>query len=274
MGQLHTEEAPFGNLEDDFDALLASSLYALDCTDQALLPSSGFNSLADPEYQLQRTSQQRSISPSGNALAETRKLLGQTVADPYANALRLRSTSIFSGFLYNALALDFDLAELASCRDSYISPFYNPWICSSDDPTTILSSALVNLQIDPPADLRPTLTQIVVPHHASLDLIPLPRLRDRAIMLSAALPQMFSLKELKLDIYERKGLTLPGQNRLTYYGSHPGNGKDWEAAPWFLRKWSMAVDGEDGELGKQSRWWRSVREQSASVPSFVGLAGT
>ncbi|KAM6476782.1 hypothetical protein HDV62DRAFT_374511 [Trichoderma sp. SZMC 28011] len=39
-----------------------------------------------------------------------------------------------------------------------------------------------------PANLRPTLSQLLIPHHASLDLIPLPLLRERAIMLSAAMP--------------------------------------------------------------------------------------
>ncbi|CAG9950128.1 unnamed protein product [Clonostachys rosea f. rosea IK726] len=85
-----------------------------------------------------------------------------------------------------------------------MSPFYRP-TTPQDDPVALLASPSRHLAVEPPVYLRPTLAQVLIPHHASLDLIPLPNLRDRAIMLSAAMPTVFNIWELKVDIYERGG---------------------------------------------------------------------
>lgn len=81
------------------------------------------------------------------------------------------------------------------------------------------------------------MAQILVPHHASLDLIPLPLLRDRVITMSFAMPQIFDLWDLKLDIYVQHALV---------YQSHGPNGayqswdqRSWKATAWFLQKWCL-----------------------------------
>lgn len=81
------------------------------------------------------------------------------------------------------------------------------------------------------------MAQILIPHHASLDLIPLPLLRDRVIMMSFAMPQIFDLWDLKLDIYVRHALVYQSDGSNHDYQSWDQN--NWKATPWFLRKWCL-----------------------------------
>jgi hypothetical protein len=100
----------------------------------------------------------------------------------------------------------FDLNELAACSFTYISPFYQPNATPQTDPKDLLTSANLPTSSRVPANLYHTLAQLLIPHHASLDLIPLPLLRERAIMVSAAMPLSYNLTELKTDIFTRGGL--------------------------------------------------------------------
>lgn len=165
-----------------------------------------------------------------------------TLPDPHANAIEFLPTTIFSALLHNAVALGFNLDEIASCAAGGISPFYRP-STPHDDPASLLSSAVLSLPGVPPENLRPTLTQVLIPHHPSLDLIPLPRLRDRAIALSAAMPHVFDNWELKLDIYTRGGLGVR-RRQMVGRACQPWEKEGWVAAPWFLTKWSVIVDEE------------------------------
>ena len=114
-------------------------------------------------------------------------------------------------------------------------------------------------------------------------------------MLAAAMPHLFNLYELKLDIYVRGGLMPWRENNHNDITSpendmfnidpdplyqditfevpqrearrnicEPWEESSWEAAPWFLQKWSLVVGGEKGDLGKQSEWWRIVRANRMS----------
>lgn len=172
--------------------------------------------------------------------------------DPMANALEFLPTTVFGACLHNALALGVDLGDLATCSPGGISPFYRP-STPADDPATLLSCALLSLTRKPPPYLLPTLTQILIPHHPSLDLIPLPHLRDQAIMLSASMPQVFNMWELKLDIYQRGGLVMLKKrmgNNGKMKSCQPWEKSSWVATPWFLRKWNMVVDGEREQLSQ------------------------
>jgi hypothetical protein len=169
------------------------------------------------------------------------------------------------------MALGFDLDVLVACTQPatsfYMSPFYRPDATPQDDPELLVSTTLSSMGLASPcsasssssslgacvpANLRPTLAQILIPHHASLDLLPLPRFRDRVIMMSAAMPHLFNLLEFKGDVYCRgamavrsSGTPSTGAAADTCQPWDPGN---WDVAPWFVRKWSMAVD-KDSELG-------------------------
>ncbi|KAK6849815.1 hypothetical protein PG995_013648 [Apiospora arundinis] len=204
-------------------------------------------------------------------------------ADPYANARPLSQTAIFSALLHNALALGFNLAALADCASPYacLSPFYRATATAQDDPHQLVADALTciathrrgmdkaatpskgdgDVAVDTavPASLRPTLAQILIPHHASLDLIPFPQFRDRVIMLSAALPHQFNLLELKRDIYVSGALRVAttaangGGGRCTVGGRRsyqPWEPQSWEARGWFLKKWNLAIDDGSNEIGQ------------------------
>ena len=136
------------------------------------------------------------------------------------------STAFFSALLQNALHLDLDLTCLAACKDTYTSPFYKPLTAQSTLP--------VSEHAHLPASLRPTPAQVLIPHHASFDLIPIPAFRERAIMLSAAMPHVFNLKELKIDIHVRGGMEIAK-------GEYTWDEKSWKVKPWFLDKWCMLV---------------------------------
>ncbi|CAH0027712.1 unnamed protein product [Clonostachys rhizophaga] len=171
--------------------------------------------------------------------------------DPRANTQEFLETTICSAILHNGLSLGFDLETIADCSIECMSPFYRP-TTPQDDPVALLASAISHLAVEPPVYLRPTLAQVLIPHHASLDLIPLPNLRDRAIMLSAAMPTVFNIWELKVDIYERGGLGVSKGNGRGWRANQPWQRESWVAAPWFLRKWSMFLEDDKEQLSAHS----------------------
>jgi hypothetical protein len=174
------------------------------------------------------------IHPSANLLP-----------DPLLNAKRLLPTRIFSAILHNARLVRIPASDIrGGCSVSNLSPFFRPSSPSST-PSALLSSVHATLPPDTPATLLPTLTQVLVPHHVSFDLIPLPRFRDQAIMLSMAMPSVYSAWELKVDIYERGGMTC-------FEVGVPWERGSWVAEPWFLRKWSIMVEDEKDSLGKSA----------------------
>jgi hypothetical protein len=158
-------------------------------------------------------------------------------ADPLANTLQTTRDTIWLAVLNNALCLGFDLKKLAQCSTAYMSPFFRS-ITPQDSARDVVASSL-NSSI--PTHLQPTMAQILIPHHASLDLIPLPLLRERAIMMTFAMPEIFDLWDLKLDIYTRHALVC--RRYLEDGACHPWDSRSWEAKPWFMKKWSLAIEG-------------------------------
>jgi hypothetical protein len=200
--------------------------------------------------------------------------------DLYLNMLQFSPTAFFASCLANAVSLGFDLSRIANCGVEYMSPFYQPSLSTTQNHTTLAQagsgvlSSYNNTAI--PMHLRPTMAQILIPHHVSLDLIPLPFLRERAIMLSAAMPHIFNNWELKVDVYERGGLTIwrldspkrgKGANGRDSYP--PWDMKSWEAAPWFLKKWCVLMGDDHDELYNQSIGWQVVRDMIYSRDKLV-----
>lgn len=187
------------------------------------------------------------LSPAPIATA----LLSQTsVQPPRPNdiALGLRgslednSSAILRACLSNAACIGINITELMYCERPCMSPFYRPTVKMGEDPKTLITASSYDSL---PDSLKPTMAQILIPHHASLDLIPLPRLRERAILMCAALPHIFSLWEMKLDIYTRNALVCRGRDTSSGSASQPWDMRRWQAAPWFLCKWKMVIDAND-----------------------------
>ncbi|KAJ9133854.1 hypothetical protein NKR23_g10464 [Pleurostoma richardsiae] len=181
--------------------------------------------------------------------------------DPYQNSIQLAKTITYSAFLSNALSLNFSIRELvySNCRGTQ-SPFYRASTPQSDAREVVAAVSSPSM----PSHLQPTLQQVLIPHHPFIDLLPFPALRSRVIALSASMPHVFDIMELKVDIYVRGGL-------VCWVGGtsgQPWDMRSWEAAPWFLRKWRLLVDGEDGELWKSSVWWQGMRNEGSASTSL------
>lgn len=172
-----------------------------------------------------------------------------------SRSLEDRRTCIFRACLSNAIRIGIDVAELLNCERFCMSPFYRPMTQMNCDPAAF---AAVSSYDSLPASLKPTPAQILIPHHASLDLVPLPRLRERAILTCAALPHIFSLWEMKLDIYTRNALECHSRDTSSGVTLQPWDRRSWQAAPWFISKWKVVVDTD--EIGA-----------SLSLPGIPGL---
>ncbi|KAL4973000.1 hypothetical protein BDW66DRAFT_162430 [Aspergillus desertorum] len=109
----------------------------------------------------------------------------QTAAFPSPTESRLtpRRTHLLTACLHNASLLGIAIDDFFTynCM-SLCSPFYRPSSLSTD-PKFLLAS-------------------ILIPHHPIFDLIPMPRLRTGAIVLSAAGSNLVNMFELKTDIIE------------------------------------------------------------------------
>ncbi|OQD87293.1 hypothetical protein PENANT_c006G07748 [Penicillium antarcticum] len=155
------------------------------------------------------------------------------------NALQTPHDTMWIAILNNALCLGFDVGRLAACSMTYVSPFFKS--ISAQDSAQDLVVSTFNSSI--PIHLQPTMAQILVPHHASLDLIPMPLLRERAIMMCYAMPHAYSLWDFKLDIYTRHALIChryrPDSDCQSW------DPRSWEGMPWFLKKWSTATAVEE-----------------------------
>ncbi|KIX03234.1 uncharacterized protein Z518_06786 [Rhinocladiella mackenziei CBS 650.93] len=162
--------------------------------------------------------------------------------DPYLNSIQFSRTTTFLGLLCNARCIGISLQDLLTPQ--HPSPFYDP--AKANAPPQVLLATATKPSI--PVDLRPTLPQVIFPHPAYLDLLPFPGLRARAITLAATMPHVFNPLDLKWDFLE-DGLIC--WRSRTCGGGEPGQPWDmrsWEAAPWFLQKWSMLIKGGNGEI--------------------------
>ncbi|KAI0018392.1 hypothetical protein F4780DRAFT_521165 [Xylariomycetidae sp. FL0641] len=170
-------------------------------------------------------------------------LPSETMLPPLASCLLDAQTTVRTACLHNALCLGIDILQLFNCSCLTMSPFFRP---TPTMPSSSASRSLIDSSCAPqiPLHLRPTPAQVLVPHHASIDLIPLPALRERAILLAAALPHLFDPWELKLDIYVRGALVCWQARRGAT--CLPWDASSWEAMPWFLAKWQVVVDGGAG----------------------------
>ncbi|KAI5455971.1 hypothetical protein BGZ63DRAFT_468280 [Mariannaea sp. PMI_226] len=238
-------------------------------------PSSSTVTLSDDEGCSRDTVTTRSSRPGSQHLN-----MDSTAPHIIRASLKLAPHRVFAAVLENALALGFNLDQLIACTGDYLSPFYQPNATPQSDPSHLLASCNTFVKSNNggnsiPVHLRPTLAQVLVPHHASLDLIPLPFFRERAIMLSVSMPEAFNIWELKNDIYHGDGLmywqTAKSEKDGKSSGTNfqPWDMKSWEAAPWFLRKWCMIFGGREHSFWKQSMWWNSMRldEDASRVTS-------
>ncbi|KIM94352.1 hypothetical protein OIDMADRAFT_149434 [Oidiodendron maius Zn] len=183
--------------------------------------------------------------------------LATVLPDIHKNSLTLVRTSTLQAYLSNANAMmTIGLSIPALYDESATSPFYRPYISTSQDVEAILATYTSRVVVH----LKPTALQITSFHHPWLDLIPFPAIRERLLKLLSMTPPMIDVMEFKSDVFLKNGLFCWRASEKKGSGQ-PWDMRSWEAEPWFLRKWWMLMGGEDADIWSQTRWWRSMREE-------------
>ncbi|KAH7170492.1 hypothetical protein EDB81DRAFT_941392 [Dactylonectria macrodidyma] len=171
------------------------------------------------------------------------------VPDLRMNTLRIEIVCSMAAMLENCLHLG--ITRKMFCADESVSPFYRPQIDAPAERANLVDSVQRGFR-GLHFDLRPTRKQIIMNHHPFLDVIPFTDIRDNLIEYA--------------DVIDEDEFFHDSLNHLTCWGSvkgahtgSPWDGRSWEASEIFLQRWALIVGGEDGELTRQSRWWRSLR---------------
>ncbi|XHG00940.1 hypothetical protein AWENTII_004348 [Aspergillus wentii] len=186
-------------------------------------------------------------------------------ADPYSNNLRIETICIAAAL--HTLGMHVGITEEMLCADESPSPFFRP---TTND---IVKSNMINTvqrifkTLKP--DMRPSSEQITVQHHPYIDILPFPTLRKNLIIHQ----EDFDEDEFFLDMlnglvcWGGAGVGRRDREEATGYVSTgtPWDVRSWEARGWFLKKYWMLLGGEEGELVRQSEWWRGMRGDDLEV---------
>lgn len=196
------------------------------------------------------------LGPSANA------------ADPYANNLRIETVCVTAA-LYN-LGMHVGITEEMLCADISPSPFFRPGADSADD--TVKTNIVCTVQrifktLKP--DLRPSSEQITIKHHPYIDILPFPTLRKNLIAHQEEIDEDGFFQDMLTGLVCWGGAGVgrkDGQDSTGYASTGtPWDVRSWEASVWFLKKYWTLLGGEEGELVRQSEWWRSIRGDDAPI---------
>lgn len=113
-------------------------------------------------------------------------------------------------------------------------------------------STLAAIGTSLPQSLQPTLLQLQTPHHAYIDLIPSPTLRDSLIQAGFAIANTF-LTEVCIFVYETEDL-----GQLTIWGRDHLNVMSWEFSEQVLKAWPDLLTAEWRE---RANFWRAQRNE-------------
>jgi len=118
------------------------------------------------------------------------------------------------------------------------------------DPQAHLT-ALSNLSHVLPYSLKPTQLQLTTPHHAYIDLIPSPALRDRLIAIGPANCNTFLMEvcTIACDIEDNGQMTIWGEDWLNEFS--------WEFSAAVLERWGGWL--LTNEWGQRANFWRRQR---------------
>lgn len=185
-----------------------------------------------------------------------------TAANPYTNNLRIETVCNIAA-LYT-LGVHVGLTEEMICAEKSLSPFFRSSVESADDMVKANTICTVqrNFKILKP-DLRPGSEQITVDHHPYIDILPFPTLRKNLITHQEEIDEDGFFHDILTGLVCWGGAGIGRKDRQdsTGYASTgtPWDVRSWEARVWFLKKYWTLLGGEDGELVRQSEWWRSMR---------------
>lgn len=183
--------------------------------------------------------------------------------DPYANS-NLRIETICNIAALYTLGNYIGVTEELLCTETSLSPFFRPTATSADEivKSNIISTIQGIFKTLKP-DLRPSREQITVNHHPYIDILPFPILRKNLIVHQEEIDEdeFFHDMLTGLICWGGSGVGRRDRKDSTGYASTgtPWDVRSWEAKEWFLKKYWTLLGGEDGELVRQSEWWRGIR---------------
>ena len=184
------------------------------------------------------------------------------LADPYANTLRVERVCIIQAVLSNCSHIG--ITQDMFCDEDAISPFYRPSSKTVDDSGVDgVVRTVQNIFKTLKQDVRPIREQITTMHRPMIDVLPFPTLRRNLIKSGDAVDE----KELYDDLlnglvcWGSAGVGRRDRDCSTGYISTgtPWDWRSWEARTWFIQKYWTLLGGEEGELVRQSEWWRNMR---------------
>lgn len=189
-------------------------------------------------------------------------------ADPYFNSLRVEHVCIMQAVFANCLHIG--ISEDMFCDDNAVSSFFRPIRKANDDAgydKIVKSVQSIFTALEP--DVRPVREQITTKHGPLIDVLPFPTLRKNLIRNSDAVDgdELYDDLLNGLVCWGRAGVGKRDRDMSTGHTTTgtPWDGRSWKAQVWFLQKYWALLGGEDGELVRQSEWWRSLRGDDASV---------
>ncbi|KAK7732542.1 hypothetical protein SLS53_008428 [Cytospora paraplurivora] len=183
-------------------------------------------------------------------------------ADPYMNSIRIQRMCYVDAMWSNCLHLGVALQNF--CERDAVSYFSRPTNIAIDDSSKdAMVRTVQNIFKTLKPDLRPTREQITIAHPPFIDILPFPTFRKNLVTNQ----HKYTIEEMFEDLME--GLVCWGgagvgrRERDSSTGrastGAPWDGRSWEAKPWFIRKYWELLGGEEGELVRQSEWWRTMR---------------
>ncbi|KAH6689132.1 hypothetical protein F5X68DRAFT_275111 [Plectosphaerella plurivora] len=179
---------------------------------------------------------------------------GQRLADIHRNNIQVQQMCVMDAMLRNLVLIGVPVSTF--CADETESPFYNSGASDSDADSTLKAVQLSWRSLR--HDLRPTKIQVAKSHHPYIDVFPIPSVRKRLVELQ------YEIDEDSFFIDAIKGFRCWGSRRDSKRDQPSGTGspwdmRSWEATPEFLKKWECVLGDEEGEMARQSRWWRELR---------------
>ncbi|KAL8382891.1 hypothetical protein RB595_006592 [Gaeumannomyces hyphopodioides] len=214
--------------------------------DQTHIHSGGLGDLAfDPIDFTGLPGSSSSSSPPDSLGSEEANIGGDTFSFPDTYLLPVQELTLVRALLR--------IADRLGCTSTIwdiktLSPFNGPGGCAP------VTADLL------PETWRPTPTQVGVPHHPVLDLVPWPSARDRLISIfslpeSMRPPSAAGPLGLIHFVYDLEDAS----EGLRMYGGDPYDAESWEVGQTLFEKWWFVFDRK---VVNQSNRWRSLRGAS------------
>lgn len=183
-------------------------------------------------------------------------------ADPYMNSIRIERMCYVDAMWSNCLHLGVALQNF--CEADAVSYFSRPTNIAIDDTSSdAMVRTVQNIFKTLKPDLRPTREQITIAHPPFIDILPFPTFRKNLVTDQHKVPIDDMFEDLMEGLVCWGGAGVGRRDRESSTGrastGAPWDGRSWEAKPWFIRKYWELLGGEEGELVRQSEWWRTMR---------------